>query len=85
MAIMASAKAISVAIGMPQPAAVGWFRLITKYRPAGISMPPKAAITGKLALLMEESSPSNNSRLISRPTSKKKTAIRASLIHAKML
>ena len=42
-------------------------------------MPPTAA-TGNAALLNEDSSPTTSSRLISRPTTKKNTAISPSLI-----
>jgi hypothetical protein len=44
-------------------------------------MPPSAAASGKAALRGEESSPTNTSRLISKPTTKKNSAIKPSLIH----
>ena len=42
-------------------------------------MPPIAAITGKVACLTVERCPNTSSRLISRPTTKKKTTIKPSL------
>jgi hypothetical protein len=45
-------------------------------------MPPTAAMTGRSTCANEESSPRSSSRLISRPTRKKKIAIRPSLIHS---
>ncbi len=42
-------------------------------------MPPSAAMIGRDARLMLESSPSTSSRLISRPTTKKKNVISKSL------
>ena len=42
-------------------------------------MPPIAAATGTMAFLKLDNSPWSNSRLISSPTMKKKTAIRPSL------
>ena len=44
-------------------------------------MPPSAAATGIAALAGLDKPPSSNSRLISRPTKKKNTAIRPSLTH----
>ena len=80
-----TAKAISVAVGIPQPeeASVPWLTMakIT----AGITTPPTAAITGRMAFLKEESSPQTTSRLISRPTVKKKTTIRISLMNFSMV
>jgi len=43
-------------------------------------MPPTAAAIGNIALRRSANSPTRNSRLISRPTPKKKIAIRPSLI-----
>ena len=40
---------------------------------AGTTIPPSAAITGKAAFFAVESSPTSNSRLISSPTTKKKS------------
>ena len=45
-------------------------------------MPPSAAAAGSIAWLRDASSPSTNSRLISRPTRKKNTAIHRSLTHS---
>ncbi len=43
-------------------------------------MPPAAAMIGSAALCRSDSAPLTNSRLISAPTSRKKIAIRPSLI-----
>ena len=76
-----TAKAMSVAVGMPQPLAarVPWFTSV-KTR-AGTATPPKAAMIGRIAFLNDESSPQTTSRLISRPTVKKKITIRMSLMN----
>ncbi len=42
-------------------------------------MPPTAAMTGRMALLKDDSCPSTISRLISNPTTKKNTTIKRSL------
>ena len=84
-ATMAKAKAMSVAMGMPQPCWLGFPELKSKKMAAGTNMPPNAANTGIAAFLMEESSPSINSRLISKPTTKKKMAIKPSLIQVVVL
>ena len=52
-----SAKAISVAIGMPNPFWVGSPLLNPKWIRAGTAMPPSAAKIGSIALFMSESSP----------------------------
>ena len=54
---MQTAKAMSVAVGMPHPEAAGvpWFTRVKMS--AGITTPPKAAMTGSIAFLGEESSP----------------------------
>jgi hypothetical protein len=44
-------------------------------------MPPSAAPAGKMAWRTVHNSPSTNSRLISRPTRKKNTAIHSSFTH----
>ena len=72
-------KAMSVAIGIPQPFALGVPALKNTYIRAGKIIPPAAANIGKDACLKEDSSPTIISRLISRPTTKKNIAIRASL------
>ena len=73
-------KAISVAIGMAAPRLAGPSGQIREKMRMGTSIPPQAATTGSKALRGEESSPTRISRLISRPTEKKKIAISASLI-----
>ena len=73
-------KAISVAIGMAAPRLAGLSGQIREKMRMGTSIPPQAATTGSKALRGEESSPTRISRLISRPTEKKKIAISASLI-----
>ena len=74
------AKAMSVAMGMPQPAAPSVPALMARYISAGTTAPPTAAATGSAAPRTEDSSPTSTSRLISRPTTKKNTAISPSLI-----
>ena len=78
---MHTAKAMSVAVGIPHPlaATVPW--LTTVYMRAGKITPPKAAMMGSRAFFMEESSPWATSRLISSPTVKKNITIRMSLIN----
>ena len=51
-------------------------------RIAGTSIPPAAAITGKIAWPKLERSPTCISRFISKPTCKKKMAIKPSLTHS---
>ena len=76
------ANAMSVAIGTPQPRVAGESRPTTRTKTtAGTSAPPNAATTGRVARRTESSSPTSTSRLISRPMTRKNTAIRASLIH----
>ena len=48
---------------------------------AGTIMPPIAPAMGSAAWRGDASSPASASRLISRPTRRKKTAIKPSLIH----
>jgi hypothetical protein len=74
---------MSVAIGMPHPAAPLPPTFSTASIPAGTDIPPSAAATDSAAFLGSASSPTVTSRLISRPTRKKKTAIRPSLIHSR--
>ncbi len=69
------AKAMSVAVGMPQPFAAAVPPLKSANTAAGASMPPAAASTGRMALRTVESWPQTISRLISRPTQKKKITI----------
>ena len=73
------AKAMSVAVGIPQPLDAAVPKLKDVKTIAGASMPPAAASTGRIALRTEESCPQTISRLISRPTAKKKTTISTSL------
>ena len=82
--IMASENAMSVAIGIAQPLenSVLKFKLVKII--AGINIPPIAAIIGNDALLKLESSPSKSSRLISKPTKRKKIAINPSLIQTEI-
>ena len=77
---MPRAKAMSVAMGIPQPrSATGLPQLIAAKIRAGTAMPPKAATAGSSTCDRVASSPSSISRLISSPTRKKKTAIQRSL------
>ena len=73
-----TAKAMSVAIGMPQPVEPAPDPLKARKMRAGTTMPPRAAATGSTAARGRRSSPVTISRLISRPTTKKKTAMRTS-------
>ena len=77
---MPTAKAMSVAVGIPQPeeAAVPWLTAVNMR--AGAMTPPKAAMTGIKAFLRLESSPFFISRRISSPTVKKNRVIRMSLM-----
>ena len=45
----ATAKAVSVAIGTPQPCAHGPSGIMAMYKPAGTIMPPSAAAMGSAA------------------------------------
>jgi hypothetical protein len=73
------ANAMSVAIGMAHPCTPGPPTLIAAKISAGTSMPPMAAATGRVARRIDASSPSSSSRLISKPTRRKKTTISPSL------
>ena len=75
-----NAKATSVAIGIPHPWAPGPPRTTTTKNSAGTAIPVAAAITGSSAARGRRSSPVVSSRLISRPATRKKRAIRPSLI-----
>ena len=76
------AKAISVAVGIAQPCiATGSFGFKSTYISAGTTIPPIAPNPGRIILRRSESSPSKNSRLSSRPTNRKNTAIKPSLTH----
>ena len=74
-------NAMSVAIGIADPRSISSLSGQTsKKTRTGKSMPPHAPIIGSMAFLSDESSPTRISRLISRPTEKKKMLIRKSLI-----
>jgi hypothetical protein len=79
IAMTPSANAMSVAIGIPQPWISGVPGLSTAYSRAGTAMPPNAATIATAARRGSRNSPPTISYLISRPTTKKKTAMRASL------
>ena len=74
-----SAKAMSVAVGTAQPdrASGGGQRQVEQ--PPAPATPPRAAAKGSAAWRRLDSSPTSSSRLISRPTSRKNTAISPSL------
>ena len=74
-----TANAMSVAIGMPQPLTPGPPALNARYSAAGTTIPPRAATSGSAAARGSRKSPCTISRLISRPTTKKNTAISRSL------
>ena len=80
----ASAKAMSVAVGIAQPrrAPPPVVALTSTNRIAGTSMPPSAATTGKAARRGSRRSPATNSRFSSNPATKKKMASSPSLAHA---
>ena len=77
------ANAMSVAMGMAQPAvtaaAVVAGLLHARYIPIGTIIPPSAPMHGNAACFKLRSDPCTNSRLISNPTAKKKIAINPSL------
>ena len=85
MDMIPTAKAMSVAVGIPQPDAASVPLFTRENRSAGTTTPPKAAITGRMAFLKVESSPHTTSRLISRPTVKKKITMRMSLMNFSMV
>ncbi len=78
----ARAKAMSVAVGMAQPRSASPSppkRVTTPTKTtAGTATPQNAATTGTAALAGERRSPTRNSRLSSRPATKKKIARRPS-------
>lgn len=81
-----SANAISVAVGIAQPLITSpLFQLSEKKISAGTTIPPAAQMPGRTRRDHVESWPSITSRLISRPTSRKNTAINASLIQCETL
>ena len=78
----ASAKAMSVAVGMAHPCnaspSAPSSRTVPTKTSAGTMTPPTAATTGTTALAGVRRSPTRNSRLSSRPATKKKMASRPS-------
>ncbi len=82
----ATAKAISVAVGIAHPLLSSGEPATTIMKiPAGTITPPTAATTGISAVLNLRRSPATNSRLSSRPTRKKKMASRPSAAQAPRL
>ncbi len=77
---MPMTKAMSVAVGIPQPDAAAEPLLTRVNINAGTATPPNAAITGIIAFFLLDSSPFFISRLISRPTVKKNKVMRMSLM-----
>ena len=77
---MPNEKAISVAMGTPQPFANSVPLLKIVKINAGTSIPPTAPAMGNTDCLKDASSPLTISRFISMPTWKKKMAISPSLI-----
>jgi len=78
--ITPTAKAMSVAMGMPQPSRKRASSTSSTNSRAGTTMPPTAAMEGRAAARRSDSSPTRISRLISSPTTKKNKAMRPSLI-----
>ena len=74
---------MSVAIGIAHPPAPDVPALKAVYTRAGTIIPPSAAATGSVTARRSRSSPVTISRLISRPTTKKNTAIRPSSTRAR--
>ena len=83
----ATAKAMSVAVGMAQPRSISGPELnaIAVKITAGTMTPPTAAATGTTARLKVRRSPATNSRLSSSPAMKKKIARSPSAAHAPRL
>ena len=79
-AMQPTTNAMSVAMGIPQPRCAGEPNCSARYTPAGTSIPPMAATSGRAARCGSRSSPSTSSRFTSSPTTKKNSAIRPSLI-----
>ena len=76
-------KAISVAIGMAIPLCIAGSDGHTRLKiSTGTIIPPQAPMIGRRALSLVDSSPTLISLLISRPTARKKIAIRKSLINS---
>lgn len=75
-----SAKAMSVAIGTAHPRCSSGSGTRARNTSAGTTIPPSAAPAGTSAWRTDRSSPDTISRFSSRPTTRKKIAIRKSLI-----
>ena len=78
MTTSATANAVSVGIGTPQPCAHCPDGITSAYSAAGTAMPPSAAAAGNAAERRVARRPTVNSRLISRPTRRKKIVRRPS-------
>ena len=74
-----SAKAVSVDMATPQPAADDSPALTIRYSRTAVAMPMIPAVTGSSSRRRSRISPMSNSRRASRPTTKKKNVIRALL------
>ena len=76
-------NAMSVAIGIALPRSISGSsgQVRTKIN-TGIAIPPQAPMMGSRAFFIVESSPTRISRLISRPTEKKNSAIKKSLMNS---
>jgi hypothetical protein len=77
------AKAVSVDIVTPQPAAESRPVFRARKIPIGTTMPPRPASTGSATRRRCRSSPRSNSRRASRPTTKKKKVIKPLLTHSR--
>ena len=82
MASTPRARAMSVATTIAQPRDA-LAPAMARYISAGTIMPPMAAATGRNAPRLVANCPLTNSRLISRPTTKKKIVINPSLTHSR--
>ncbi len=84
IARMASANAMSVAVGMAQPFRASGSSLFSRKKiTAGTRMPPMPAMPGNITCRISASSPTISSRLTSMPIIKKKTAISPSFTQRK--
>jgi hypothetical protein len=77
-AITPTARAMSVAIGTPQPRALVP-PAMSRYTTAGTAIPPIAAASGRADARLPARWPLVTSRLISRPTTKNNTALTPSV------
>ena len=66
-------------MGMPHPSEPAWPPITARKISAGRTIPPIAAKRGSRAAARVDSSPTVSSRFTSRPTTKKKIAMRPSL------